>query len=270
MKENHLRILGNCLFPVALTGLIVWSAWMQSPLISSPEVAQAFREGGSRQGYFDDAKPADAPWPSDLPPLLAGALKEAFGQRMPVVESIHLFGIGRRPWLAALPLKYGAEMVITASGAQAGRLGLSLFGFQISLLQAGLSDAGAWRADDDPVTDDDLKAARAALWLERAALLLPLATAGLDWRQTGTGRLAAAIQGLDELVLTFDGERLILATLAGFEIRPQDGETFGDYRLPTRWQGRWGQLDLIRFDLEGAVFNPPFAAQAVTPATGTE
>lgn len=265
MKEKHIRLIGNLLFPVVLVGLIIWSAWMQTPIISSPEVANDFREKGSEPGYFEDPKPELALWPEHLPGVLKKALISAYGPKMPKAEGFYYFGLARKPWLAGSSLKYGAETVMLANGDRSSGLKLALFGFQIKLMMTGQKQGRAWRFIGGSPAPARENAAQAALWLERAALLLPLAQLELSWTEGQAGTIWAEIQGLGRLELDFGGNNLTSAKLAGFELRPIETIGFGTYNLPSKWLGRWGQEEVTRFDLMGLVFNPPFGSEAVKP-----
>lgn len=265
MKEKHLRLIGNLLFPVVLVGIVIWSAWMQTPIISSPQVAEDFRKQDSESGYFENPAPDLADWPEHLPAILSQALKAAFGPQMPLVESYYYFGLARKPWLGGTALKYGAETAMLANGDRSARLRLALFGFQIKFTMTGQTQGRAWRFIGGSAAPAREAEAQAALWLERAALLLPLAQLKLAWTEGRAGTIWTEIKDLGRLELTFESNRLVSAKLAGFEIQATLTASFGAYNLPSRWIGRWGQEEVSRFDLVGLIFNPPFALEAVKP-----
>ncbi len=259
-----MRWLGNLVFPAVLIGALIASAYMQPPLISSPEVSEDFVTKGSQAGYFANAKEEDKiDWPADLAPLIKNALRAAFGPKMPQVESIYYFGRATRPWLAGLPMRYGAETILTRSGGRNAIRRFAMFGWPIRRIQVGRNETKSWRLINGDAEPADPVAAARAMWLERAALLLPLAESGLKWAPDGPAGLKASIDGAGVMVLKFADSRLVSARLGDQELNPVEPIAFGPYTLPSRWLGRWGQDRIVRFDLEGIVFNPPFAAQAM-------
>ncbi|MBW1711765.1 MAG: hypothetical protein JRJ59_01270 [Deltaproteobacteria bacterium] len=255
------------LFPVVLLGVVVFSIYFQPPLVSSPEVSRQFRDQGSKSGFFLSAATQTSAWPSDLPLILARALQAAFGQDMPRAESFYYVGTARAR-IKGLPLNFGAEAVLIPGQGLARQRQLNLFGFPVLLFQAGVSQDRAWLRRNGRPREADLEAARTAVWLERAALLLPLAQAGLEWRPAGEGRLKTLIGSGRELILEFKEKRLVQARAGDQSLVLAEPVKFGPYSLASVWTGRWGQAGWRRFQLTGLVLNPPFAGQALADGLG--
>jgi|GEM_PF-5929222 len=259
------------LFPVVLFGVVIYSFLNQPALISSPQIKAGFAGAGSGRGFLEDAAPAKDGWPPDLPSPLAEALESAFGVEMPRAGSFYYFGQARRRW-GGLWLPVGFETVLLPGRGFSRRTALTTFGFQIRLWESGLRDGQGWFKINGRAREAEEPSLFSAGWLEQAALLLPLAKAGLTWEKEGSGRLRADLGQGRSLVLEFDrrGEETLLtrASLGAHHLRPEAWSRFGDYRLPSVLAGSWGQAELIRLDLQGLVLNPPFGREALDQASG--
>ena len=259
------------LFPVVLTGVVIYSLLNQPALISSPEIRDRFAQAGHAHGFLDDGSPAKSGWPDGLPSPLAEALRTAFGPRMPRAESFYYFGVARQRW-GELWLPAGFETVLVPARGFTTRTALTAFGFRTRLWESGLNDKGGWfkvNGRDGVVEETSLFS---AWWLEQAALLLPLARADLTWIKEGPGRLSADLGQGRKLVLDFDQRgdqaRLAQAALGDHSLRTQAWNMFGNYRLPSVLAGSWGQTGLVRTNIQALVLNPPFAAKALNQAAG--
>ncbi len=260
MRMTHW--LMQLLFPLTLAAVILASLYFQPPLISSPEISRKFTDQGSRPGFIEAGQSRRLAWPPGLPRALKQALIAAFGPDWPAAESIYYFGLARSPvW--GLPLKSGAETILIPNRGRAVGQRIVLFGFQIRLAQAGWAGPKAWRRINGRPLEADFEAARKGDWLERAALLLPLAAADLAWRKSGPDGLRASVSPGGELSLAFSHDRLVEARLSEQKIILSQFQSFGPFVLPTQWSGRWGQLQMSRFQLQGLVLNPPFAQAAL-------
>lgn len=261
--EKTLRWVGNLLFPAVIVGSVIVSAYLQPMVISSPKIAADYQQQGSQTGYFTDPQPNSADWPAGIPKMLLAALKRTYGDRMPVAAGYYYFGRSSRPGWLGVPLFYGTEVLITADGRRSAIKSFSLFNWPLDRIETGRTPAKSWKLNDDQSVRTDAVAALRAMWLERAVLLLPLAQAKLNWQTDGPARLVAEIAGAGQLQLEFGGGRLIRARLGRDHITPSEYTDFGSYSLPIVWRGRWGQDGQTAFDLEGLVFNPPFAEEAL-------
>ncbi len=253
------------LFPLVLIGVILYSIAVQPPLISSPEVKVGFAQHGSRLGYFEYLAPKFEPWPGNLHPLLAKALVRSYGRTRPLVQSFYYFGTARQEvWGLRSPVGY--ESLLKPGRGFSRQTGLSAFNLYLSLWQTGMLEGRVWsRKNGDPKPAEPDKA-RAAFLLEQAVLLLPLVQEGPAFSDDGPGRIKALAGPGLELGLEFSGEVLTRATAGGYEIRPDKWAAFGEYTLPARLSGRWGQVGLSALEIKGLVLNPPFAREALTSA----
>ena len=253
------------LFPLVLIGVILYSVLVQPPLISSPQVKAGFAQYGSRPGYFEYLDPGSEPWPTDLHPLLKKALVRSYGQEMPSVRSFYLFGTARQE-MWGFPAPVGFESLLQPGQGFSRQTGLSAFNLYLSLWQTGILKDQAWYKKNGDPKPAQPEAARASFLLEQAALLLPLARAGLTFADDGPDRIKAAAGAGPELTLEFSGGVLIRASAGGQELRPERWAGFGDFTLPASLSGRWGQGGLSALEIQGLVFNPPFAQEALATA----
>lgn len=261
-KNKIVEWFFRLLFPTVLTGLIIYSIFEQPPLISSPEVDKNFRNTGAQVGYFEDAAEKAAEWPAGLPEPLIKSLKSRYGLKRPEMTSVYAFGTAKLAW-PIIDFNTGSEAVLIPAQGLARQDSLSLFGFRFGLWATGYREGKSWSGFNGTPGKTDPASARRGHLLEQAAWLLPLLDMGLSWEQAGPHSLATKLEDGAELVLEFSGERLTRAALGGDYIIFSEWSTFGTFSLPTRWEGRWGQRPRLEFRLQGLLFNPPFAEDAV-------
>ena len=255
------------LFPVVLVGLLIYTFIEQPPPISSPEVKAGFAKSGSSRGYLEQVEPQTGPWPENLPPLLQKALTKSFGPSRPQVGSFYYFGTAkRRMWGFGVPVGY--ETVLIPGSGFSRQISLSAFNLHLALWQTGLKGDRSWLRENGKRGPAVREKAESTYLLEQAALLLPLAGGGFSFEQAGPG-LVRARTGQGEIVeLEFSGEQLVGVSAGPYQIKVEAWASFGDYHLPCKWAGGWGQAGLTEMEIQGLVLNPPFAREALDSAAG--